>query len=133
MGGFFVRNFFFYRLGYLIFLMYKMNLRGKQTLYNSIVPTNTPQAGKKSRRNTQLETRRDKMAHRYYFWAVINRKRYDDCLTQLFEEFDLQVETISKELMLRIDLIKELTNSQTTTSQLRKKYPYYNWSVNLAA
>lgn len=106
-------------------------LRGKQKLYNHLVPEITPTAGVQSQRDIGLDKTRDKMAHRYYFHAVICRKRYDDCLNELHLEFDKQVDTIVKHLQLRLDLINSLTKNKTTTSELKKIYPFYNWVSRL--
>lgn len=101
--------------------------RGKQKLYNNIIPQSLPKNGEEGKRNTALEERRDAMAHRYYFHANICRLRYDDCLMALSNEFFLQPNTIYKELELRLDLINQLVNTQTTTAELRKKYTFFNW------
>lgn len=101
--------------------------RGKQTLYNNIVPSSTPEVGEKGKRNIGLEDRRDAMAYRYYFYATISRLRYDDCLLNLSNEFFLQPDTIIKELQMRIALINQLVADKITTAELRKKYPFYNW------
>ncbi len=105
--------------------------RGKQKLYNPIVPKSVTATGEKGKRNKSIEARRDAMAHRYYFHATINRYRYDDCLVNLSTEFFLQPDTIVNELQLRLDLINNLATNQTTTSELRKKYPFYNWVSKL--
>jgi hypothetical protein len=107
-------------------------MRGKRKLFNELIPTNTVTGGVKSKRDTGLDKTRDKMAYRYYFHSYICRKRYDDCLVELYNEFDKQTNTIIKNLDLRYDLIKQLINNKTTTAALKKKYPYYNWSVKLA-
>jgi hypothetical protein len=106
-------------------------MRGKHTLYNTIVPEVTPKMGVQSQRDTGLDKMRDKMAHRYYFHAVICRKRYDDCLNELYLEFDKQIDTIVKHLQLRLDLINHLTKNQTTTTELKRLYPFYNWVTRL--
>ena len=105
--------------------------RGKKTLYNSLIPEKTPPAGVKSQRDTGLDNMRDKMAYRYYFHAFICRKRYDDTLNELYFEFDKQVDTIINHLKLRTDLIKALSANKTTTLELKKKYPFYNWVYKL--
>ena len=101
--------------------------RGKQILYNPIVRQTIAETGEKGQRNTGIDDRRNAMAHRYYFHATINRLRYDDCLLSLQQEFYLQPDTIVKELLLRNELITQLAHAKTTTAELRKKYPFFNW------
>lgn len=106
--------------------------RGKQKLYNQLVSNSViGVVGSKSKRNECLESRRDKMAYRYYFHAIICRLRYDDCLFKLHSEFDLMPDTIVKELLKRDEKINELTKNKTTTSELRKRYPFFNWTASL--
>lgn len=105
--------------------------RGKQTLYNPIVPKLVTDAGSQGQRNAGIDERRNAMAHRYYFHATINRLRYDDCLLSLHQEFFLQPDTIVKELLLRNDLITQLARANTTTAELRRKYPFFNWMAKL--
>lgn len=101
--------------------------KGKQTLYNTLVASSVDTHADPLKRNCSIDDRRDAMAHRYYFHAIINRLRYDDCLMSLQQEFFLQPDTIVKELHKRFDLINDLIDQKTTTSELRKKYPWYNW------
>ena len=105
--------------------------RGKQKLYNSIVPESLPEPNPEHKRNTGIDLRRDAMAHRYYFHATINRFRYDDCLMKLHEEFYLEPPTIIKELERRFDMISLLVNQKVMLPELRKRYPYFNWTPKL--
>lgn len=105
--------------------------RGKQTLYNNLVETSLSVVDEKLKRNTGIADRRDAMAHRYYFHATINRLRYDDCLLNLQREFYLQPDTIVKELLQRQELVTHLVNNKTTTAELRKLYPWFNWVSKL--
>ena len=107
-------------------------LRGKQKLYNNLVPENTPTAGVKNQRNTFIDNRRIKLAHRYYFYVIICRKRYDDCINELSYEFDLGGNTIIKDVEEKYDLVKQLTQNQTTTADLKKIYPFFNWVARIA-
>jgi hypothetical protein len=105
-------------------------MRGKTTLYNDLIPSSIPDTlGEKSQRNTFLDRRDDKLAHRYYYHAHLIRRRYDDCLSELHLEFDLTPNVIVQRLSSRVDMIKALVNQETTPSELRKKYPFYNWAV----
>lgn len=114
-----------------ITLIFVAMQRGKQRLYNNIVPRSIVEAGEKGQRNTGIEARRNAMAHRYYFHCTINRLRYDDCLLNLQQEFFLQPDTIVKELLLRSELIANLVNERATTAELRKMYPFFNWISRL--
>ncbi len=104
--------------------------RGKKILFNPIVSNLVIEIDKIGR-NTGIEARRDAMAYRYYFHATINRYLYKDCLFYLSQEFYLQPNTIIKELLLRVNLINKLTINETSTAELRKKYPFYNWVSKL--
>jgi hypothetical protein len=105
--------------------------RGKKILYNELVENSITTTGEKSKRNNGIDDRRDAMAHRYYFYANINRLRYDDCLLNLQKEFYLQPDTIVSELKLRLDLINQLITDKITTAELRKKYSWFNWMSKL--
>lgn len=108
-----------------------MGLRGKRILYDTIVPTITPEAGKQSQRDTALNSFRDKLAYRFYFHSVICRKRYDDCLNALHFEFDKQPDTLIKHLACRTELTTALTRNKATTADLKKVYPFYSWVSRL--
>lgn len=88
-------------------------------------------ASEKNKRSECIATRRNKMVCRYYFHAEIRRLRYDDCLMNLHREFDLMPDTIVKELQKNTDYLYELKQHKTTTSELRKLYPYFNWAASL--
>jgi len=102
--------------------------RGKNKLYNNVVPEFTPGVGQYKKRNTSIEARRDVMAHRYYYHAIICRLRYDDCIINLHQEFFIQPNTVIRELELRLDLINHLVKQTLSTNELRKLYPWLNWS-----
>lgn len=105
--------------------MYFCNMRGKQVLYDNIFPTSLESAAKPDLK----ERRDDKLAARFYFYAHICRYRYEKCLTNLEHEFDISHTQIIKRLSLRTDYIKDLVNQGTTTKELSRLFPYYNWTV----
>lgn len=102
--------------------------RGKQKLYNTIVANSLPEPDSSHKRNTGIDGRRDAMAHRYYFHATINRFRYDDCLVFLHQEFFLQPNTIVSELEQRFEVISALVKNKVTPVELKKLYPWFNWT-----
>lgn len=106
-------------------------MRGHQTLYTSLFPSSLPEADKekKGKRNVYIERRHDVMACRYYYHAEIRRIRFDDCLMELSEEFNLSPNVISQCIKKRIDYIKILIKDKTTETDLRKLYPHFNWAL----
>lgn len=102
-------------------------MRGKNTLYNAIIPSSLPDDGRKGQRNTYLEQRDDAMACRFYFHAHLCRLRYDDCLLNLSREFFLSHNVIVQRLQDRTDLIKRLVKEGATAQELRKEYGFFRW------
>lgn len=103
--------------------------RGKQKLHHNLVKSSIPNdLGKKSQRNAEIERRRDVMACRYYYYAVIKRQLYEDSLMALYQEFFITPNTIVNELLKREHKIGELIKNKTTVLELKKKYPWFSWS-----
>ena len=107
-------------------------MKGKQLLYNQIVSNSLPLIeGERGQRNVYVEKHRDKIASRYYYHATICRLRYDDCLLALSEEFSLTTNTIIVNLKKRLAFINRLVQNETTTAELRRRYPYFDWSARI--
>lgn len=106
-------------------------MKGENILYNSVVPsslTSIGTGGIKSQRNTYLDRRSDAMAARYYYHSNICRLRYDDCLVALSMEFFLEPDTIIGWLKKRVSLVNKMVKTQVAVAELRRSYPYYDWS-----
>ncbi|UAB84989.1 hypothetical protein INR75_02870 [Zunongwangia sp. SCSIO 43204] len=105
-------------------------MKGKNSLYNNLVPNSLEvlDSGERSQRNTYLNQRTDAMACRYYYHATICRLRYDDCLLHLAAEFFLEPDTIIGYLKKRQGYCNNLVTKQITALELRKKYPFFDWS-----
>ena len=105
-------------------------LRHERKLHKKIVPTPLAETkGKFQEQHLYLQRRNIKMAHRYYYLSVICRMLYADCLAQLENEFDITANTIEQHLKRKLNLIQSLTDDKTTADQLRKKYPWMDWSM----
>jgi hypothetical protein len=103
-------------------------MRGKNALYNDLIPTSIKEVGQKSQRNTFLEERDDALAYRYYFHAHLCRSRYDDSLVALSREFFLSHNVIIQRLSGRTELIKSLIAADFQPGELRKLFPYFVWT-----
>jgi hypothetical protein len=53
---------------------------------------------------------------------------YRDCLVQLEMEFDRSDRTIVNLLETRPAFIQKLVDNETTAAELKKRYPWYDWS-----
>ena len=103
-------------------------MRGQKAIYNTLFPSSvTSETENKGKRNVAIDDRDDAMACRYYYHAQICRRRYDDCLIHLYQEFFITPNVITQRLAKRTDLIKELVKANTTSAELRKKYPQWAW------
>jgi hypothetical protein len=102
-------------------------MRGKQALYETLIPSSIEEQGKKSQRNAFLEERDTALAHRYYYYAHICRLRYDDCLDALSREFFLTPNVIIQRLMERTELIRQLVSEDKKPAELKRLYGWYNW------
>lgn len=106
--------------------------RGKRTLHTNLVPVIESPKGKEGQRNAFIEERRDMMACRYYFHAVICRRLYEDCLNLLQKEFCITTDWATKELLTRTDFLQELKQNNTSVSDFKKEYDHFNWTVKAA-
>lgn len=107
-----------------------MSIKGKQKLYNKVVPTSIVKSkGNYSARNTDIEARHDCMTARYYYYAVLLRKRYDDALEALEREWFLRPNQITTCLLKREELLLDLTDNKTTPKELKEMYPWFDWSL----
>lgn len=105
-------------------------MRGQNALYNSIFPSSiASETENKGKRNVAIDDRDDAMACRYYYYANILRRRYDDCLIELYREFFLRPNVITQRLMTRTDFLKQMVKDNVTVADLKKKYPQWVWTV----
>jgi len=102
--------------------------RGKSVLYNQLIP-NSVAKNKGNGRKPYLEARHSAMACRYYYHAYICRRRYDDCLNHLSEEFFLSPQQIVNQLQSRLALINSMVEDDMPPAELRKRYPFFDWSL----
>lgn len=104
-------------------------LRHERKLHKKIVPTSLPESkGKFQEQHLYYQNRNIKLAHRYYYYSVICRMLYVDCLVQLEREFDITANTIEQHLKRRETLIQQLAEAKVTAQSLRQKYPWLDWS-----
>ena len=104
---------------------------GEQVLYRDVVPSSIPQENSPATRNKYMDDRHNMMACRYYYLSIVLRWRYDDCLYQLSNEFSLSTKSATKYLRVRLSYINNMVERGTTTAELRRQYPWYDWSGKL--
>ncbi|MBV8254994.1 MAG: hypothetical protein JO154_20505 [Chitinophaga sp.] len=106
-------------------------MKGVQTLFSQLLTTASEDATRRTPgRNRELIARRDeRLVHRHYYYLRISKKRYDEIIQLLSEEFDLSGSTIIERLQLEnnFQLLKQLTTQQPSLNDLRKRYPWMVW------
>ena len=107
-------------------------MRGKKILHNDLVPKPKFKKGEQGQRNAFLEERKDMMACRYYYHALLCAKTYEAAIFQLQKEFNVSADWATKNLLERSEYLREMRNNNITSLDLRKKYDWYNWKVQAA-
>ena len=68
---------------------------------------------------------------RYYYWTEIIRARFDDVLKILSKkEFFVTERTITNALNDYDEFMNELLDNKTTSLELKKMFPSWNWENN---
>jgi hypothetical protein len=98
-------------------------MRGSKALYHDVFPSSV----KRPKRTALLAKRDTAMTHRYYYYAQLQRLRYDDCLMRLSEEFFITPDVIVQRLQGMHELLRVLIASRMSVADLRKAYPHFSW------
>lgn len=103
--------------------------RGQYSLFTSVFPSAVESnPDNKGRRNVFLDKRDEALISRYYFYAQVKRKRYDDCLVELEKEFFITAGVITQRIDLGLDVLKDLVDKNVKVVYLKRKYPNWNWN-----
>lgn len=100
-------------------------MKGQHSLFDKVVK-NSLEDLRHDRKNR--DRRLDALAHRFYYYASLCRLRYDDCVLALHIEFYLEPDTIYLYLKSRDAMVNTLVQSKTSTQDLKKRYPHFDWS-----
>lgn len=81
----------------------------------------------KTSRHEHVYRRNRELIARYYYWTEIRRRRFDDVMRILSEEFHVEDRTISNALLDFGDYLDGLFKGKKDIRELKKEYPYRNW------
>lgn len=114
LGGFLFDNFFCVKVLKPVLLYY--------------LPTH-PANMQKRGRNPELITRRNqKLAARYYWYAVILELNTDRCLENLMGDFDLAKATIYDIINQQSEIVTALAGEEIDVRQLQRWFPGLSWT-----
>jgi len=82
--------------------------------------------GKTSRQEHVYRRNRELIA-RYYYWTEIRRRRFDDVMRILSEEFHVEDRTVSNALLDFSDYLDGLYKDKKDVRELKREYPGRNW------
>lgn len=87
-------------------------------------------AGGKTSRQEHVYRRNREMIARYYYWTEIRRRRFDDVMCILSEEFHVEDRTISNALLDLSEYLDGLYKEKKEIKELKKEYPGRCWETN---
>lgn len=93
---------------------------------------NNRNSGGRGRSIELIKRRNTKLLYRYYYYSKLMRVRYDDVLEKLAVEFDLTEYTISWLVGKHTEQLKEIAASAPTNRDIKKLFPFFDWSVKTA-
>ena len=102
-------------------------MRGQQSLFNDMFPSELQTPDKQRPRNYYLPQRNEALFHRFYFYAEIKRLRYDDCIANLEREFYITAPRIIVILQAHSDEIKKIVLKKPSTKVLKEKFRHFSW------
>lgn len=82
--------------------------------------------GKTSRQEHVYKRNRELIA-RYYYWTEIRRRRFDDVMRILSEEFHVEDRTVSNALLDFGDYLAGLYKGKKDVREFKREYPGRNW------
>lgn len=111
-------------------LQYKLNLdvetKGDGVRHRRTRVSVQTVTGKTSRQEHVYKRNRELIA-RYYYWTEIRRRRFDDVMRILSEEFHVEDRTISNALLDFGDYLDNLLKEKKKVRELKREYPGRNW------
>jgi hypothetical protein len=111
-----------------------MSMKRGSKFFSEFTSVNNVVAGSggKGRSAKLIASRNDKIAHRYYYYSRLLQYNYEVILAMLVNEFDLSEFTIIWISTKNANLIKKIGDEKPTKTQLKKKYPYFDWNNKAA-
>lgn len=104
-------------------------MRGSNTLFADIFNGEPVPPKQKKGRSEELHLKRTELLiNRYYFYGKNTGLRYEFIIKMLSAEFFLAEATITDLISDHYDKLKELRAANPTPADLRKKFPWLNWS-----
>jgi hypothetical protein len=100
-------------------------MRGRQKLFDDSISEDCVRQG----RSAKLHSDRNKaLVYRYYHYQCHTQLRFGAILERLSMEFYISTFTVQKSIDEQFSLLNDLKKQRPTTSDLRKLYPYLNWT-----
>lgn len=80
-------------------------------------------------RQEHVYKRNREMIARYYYWTEVRRRRFDDVMLILSEEFHVEDRTISNALLDMGDYLNGLYKERRDMKEFKREYPGRNWDA----
>jgi hypothetical protein len=90
-------------------------------------PGNVARSTRKGRSESRMANRDEKLAIRFYYYAVIKQLKFSSTLNKLSDEFDIDETVITNRLKKIYNTVDAVFAQKPTIRSLKKRYPYYSW------
>lgn len=86
----------------------------------------------KGRDKTCIQERNLKLLARFYFYSNLLSLKFERCVSNLEQEFNIKEATITSIVAQNSDTINNFASNKVTIAKLKASYPYLNWHYNHA-
>ncbi|PKP09855.1 MAG: hypothetical protein CVU09_09505 [Bacteroidetes bacterium HGW-Bacteroidetes-4] len=100
-------------------------MRGLKNLYDTYLETAPPKG--KGRSAVEITRRNNLLSARFYYHMHIKRKRFDDILSSLNEEFFISESRIVDLLNENKPLLDNFMNTKPEPRELKKEFAWFVW------
>lgn len=106
-----------------------MSIKGGNTLFNDIFPTEAPAVHRRGRSFTLDTDRNDCLISRYYYFGIETGLRYELLIKIVSRQFWLSEVTVYNILTINNHLLQKVRKEKPTKTDLRKKWPHMSWEL----
>lgn len=104
--------------------------RGKKLFDQLILKNDENKSIKKGRSEVLLNERNKLVCYRYWYYAKLHKKRYDEVLKLLSKEFFIAERSVTAIIINKSDFVKDVFKETPSLSKLKTEFYFLTWNNN---